>query len=156
MFTVKSRSNMNLVVCSVSEVDEALIAEASGFRVDGIGHESIVALAEARVEASPDYNALPGREDKYVRYTSKAGRMLICEVVRLTHPDEEGFPQLLEVINLQHPDRSFMIQASQAVPIDLSAMHPALANALLQGEQYEENGGGNTPKLTKGLRKKPE
>lgn len=155
MFTVKSRST-NLIVCNVSTTEEALIAEASGFRVDGVGWESIMDLAKARVEASPDYNSLPDKEDKFVLYNSKAGRSIVCEVVRLTHPDAEGYPQLLEVINLQRPDGSFMVPAGSVKPIDLSKMNPALVNAMIQGDHFEQDGGGNTPRLTKGLRKKAE
>ena len=152
-YVIKSRQT-NLSVANVSTAEEALIAEAAGFRADGVGYQSILELAELRVKESPDYNQLPNKEDRYVRYTTKAGKMIICEVVRLTAPDEEGYPQLVELINLARPDGSFMAQASNCKPIDLSSMSPALANALLQGTQmYDLYGGGDSPKLTKGIRK---
>jgi hypothetical protein len=166
-FVVKSRQT-NLVVDEVTDVEEALIAESAGFRVDAVGYLSVLELAEARCEAMPDYNLLPsqlpeedyptsrgtgGRQQLYVRYTSKAGRLMICEVVRLFHPDDEGYPQYLELVNPQRPDGSFVVQATACKVIDLASLSPGLANAILQGDRYEENGGGSTRKIKHGLRK---
>jgi hypothetical protein len=153
MFVVKSKST-GLIVARLSSVEEALIADAAGhLRVDAVGYDAVLELAQARVEASPDYNQIPDKSDRYAMYQTKAGRQMLVEVVRLTHPDAEGYPQLCEVVNPSRPDGSFMVQASGLKPVDLSAMTPELANALLQGTNYDTDGGGNTPKLTKGLKK---
>lgn len=150
-FVVKSRST-GAIVCRVTEVEEALMADCQ-FRVDADSYASILELARARAEASPEYNSLPSEEEKYVQYKTKAGRLLICEVVRLTHPDDEGYPQLAELVNPARPDGSFVVSTKGLKPIDLSTLSPELANALLQGETYEENGGGNSRKLKHGLRR---
>lgn len=152
-YAIKSRST-NLLVCLVPSVEEALIAEAAGLRADGTTDTSIRELAEARVKESPDYNSLPAKDERFVRYTTKAGRMIICEVVRLFCPDEEGYPQYVELINMARPDGSFCVQASGVKPVDLNAMTPELANALVQGiHNYDQDGGGNTPKLRHGLKR---
>lgn len=150
-FVVKSRSTGALVGRTV-DVEEALLFDGQ-YRVDGDSYDSILELAAARVEAMPDHNSLPSKEESWVRYTSKAGRLMICQVVRLTHPDAEGYPQLAELVNPQRPDGSFVVSTSGLKPIDLSTMTPELANALIQGETYEENGGGNHAKLRHGLRR---
>jgi hypothetical protein len=153
MFVVKSKST-GLIVARLSSVEEALIADAAGhLRVDACGYDAVLELAEARVSASPDYNSIPGQDERYAMYTTKAGRQMLVEVVRLTHPDAEGYPQLAEVVNPSRPDGSFMVQAGSLKVIDLSGMTPELANALVQGASYDQDGGGNAPKLTKGLKK---
>lgn len=152
-YTVKSRST-NKVICLVSEVEEALIAEASGFRVDGNDYVSILELAKARADESPDYHQMPEKAERYVRYRTKAGRSMVCEVVRLFAPDDEGYPQLCELVNPQRPDGSFCVQAREVSVIDLSKMTPALADALVRGvESCDEDGVGQTPKLKHGLRR---
>jgi hypothetical protein len=153
MFVVKSKSS-GLIVARLSSVEEALIADAAGhLRVDAVGYDAVLELAAARVESSPDYNRLPDRSERYATYVSKAGRQMIVEIVRLTHPDAEGYAQLAEVVNPSRPDGSFMVQASALKVIDLDSLSPALANALLQPNTYDQDGGGNAPKLTKGLKR---
>ena len=142
------------VVALVNTVEEALIAGAAQhLQVEAKGYESIVALAEAKVAANPANQTLPTPADKYVLYNSKAGNSIFCEVVRMYAPDAEGHPEWLELVNVQRHDNSFPGRADRCKVVDLTTMNPALANAMIQGQDYETFGGGNTPKLTKGLRK---
>lgn len=152
-YVVKTRET-NAIVCLESTVEGALVADScTWLRVDATTYASVLELAKARCEADPEHSTLPETEERYVQYKTKAGKMMICEVVRLTHPDAEGYPQLVELVNPGKPDGSFIAQARSCKPVDLSTLNPALVNALLQGDAYEENGGGNTPKLKHGLRK---
>ena len=142
------------VVCQVSTVEEALIAEASHMRVDAQGYGAVLELAKARVAADPGFNSFPEEEEKYVTYKAKrSGKVGIYEVVRLFNPGDDGAPQHVELMSVAHADGSFVVPASDVTVFDINSLHPALANAILQGDAYEQNGGGNTPKLTKGLRR---
>lgn len=133
MFTVIAKTT-NRIMANVPTTDEALIAEASGFRVEAHGKDSVLALARARCNESPDYNMLPEDDERYVKYKSKSGRTLVCEVVRLTHPDAEGYPQLLELMSLGRQDTSFVASASSCEVLDRETLSPDLWLALTSGE----------------------
>ena len=145
----------NKIVATLASVDEAMMAEGSGFRVEAIGRSSVNALAAARIAASPDYNQAPLRGEEWVKFRAKSGRVMVCEVVRLTHPDGEGYPQLVELVNPARPDGSFLCSTSAVEVLDQDSVSPELLAALKTGlENGHGNGNGHgQPKLTKGLKK---
>jgi hypothetical protein len=126
MFVVLSRAT-GLVVANLSSVEEALIADAaSHLRVEARGRGDVLALAKARCEQSPDYNALPHRDETWCRYTAKSGRQMVCEIIRLLAPGPDGHPQLVELVNPARPDQSFVAQASHCEVIERGSISDEL------------------------------
>jgi hypothetical protein len=140
MFTVTVRAT-NKVIDNLTDPEEALLAEAAGFRVEAHGAADVRALAALRIEQSPDYNTAPSEDEEWVRYTTKSGRLMICEVIRMTAPDDEGYPTLLELVNPSRRETSFLAQASSCRPLDLSTISPALADALRKGDPTDPGEG---------------
>lgn len=151
MFVVKSKTS-GAIICQLTDVEQALVAEGGGLQVQAIGRSDIQALAEARCESSPDYNRLPDEGEEWVKYTSKGGRMMICEVIRMCHPDSEGYPQLLELVHKSRPDTSFMGTADRCEALDLDSMSPELVKALTSGDD-ELDPEEPRNRLSKGLRR---
>lgn len=151
-YTVLSRTTRR-VVTNLTQVEEALIAEEAGFRVEAHGEFDVLELARARMEASPDYNSQPSPEEEWVKYTSKAGRLIVCRVIRLFAPDAEGYPQLAELVLPRQADTSFVAQASSCKVFDLGDLSPDLAAAIRDGELGDDNGEPTTPKMRHGLRR---
>lgn len=150
MFVMTTRGGKH--VANLQTVEEALVADAANFSVEAVGRGDVLALAAARCEASPDYNQQPECGEEWVKFTSKAGRLMICQVVRLTHPDTEGYPQLLELVNPARPDNSFLAQASSCKVLDTDSLSPELFKALTEGVGAEPET-ASSPKIKHGLRR---
>lgn len=154
MFIGKNRGDSTKIVWRTTDVEEAMLGEAAQFRVEGVGYISILELAKARCEASPDYSRFPDPSQRYVQYRSNKGNFGIYEVIREFAPDDvDGQPQWLELYNAKY-ETSFNGKASACKVIDLDKLPKELADAILRGaKECEEENIGSTPKLTKGLRK---
>lgn len=150
MYIVKSRSTGALVGNTV-DVEEAMLMDAAQFTVEAHGRPDVLKLATLRCDTSPDYNRLPEEDEKWVTYTTKSGRKMICEVIRMFAPDSEGYPQFLELISKTRPDTSFPGAADRCEVLDLSKLSPELAKALISDETSPDE--EPKLKLTKGLRR---
>ncbi len=156
MFIVKNRGgNSTDIVSRCNDVESALIAEAMGFRVDGVGYVSVLELAKARCEESPDYNLLPEADERYAMYRSNRGNSGIYEVIRWFSPDSDGGPQMVELFSMKHDNTSFNVSVKGIKLIDIDSLPKELADALLRGpEECARENIGNAPKLTRGLKKR--
>lgn len=150
MFTATTPAT-NKIVANLQTVEEALLAEAAGFRVEAHGRHDVEALAAAKIEQSPDYNIAPPVGEDWVTYTTKSGRKLVCEVIRLFAPDAEGYPQLAELVNPARPDNSFVAQCSGCKILDQDSISEDLLFALKNGIGAEDT--EQPKKLKHGLRK---
>lgn len=151
-YTVIAKST-GKIVCNLTDVEQALIAESEGFKVEAHGREDVIELACKRILDNPDYNKSPSEEDEWVRYKTNSGRTMICHCIRQFSPDAEEYPQLLELVSNLHPDTSFVGRAEQCKAFDMSELPRELADAIRNGDATVGEVGPDKPKMTKGLRK---
>ena len=138
MFVATIRGTQK-VVEQFRDVEEAMLAEELGLTVKGTSKASIEELAAYRCETSPDFSSLPNSDDEWVHFTSSSGQRMICRVLRLFRPDDDGFPTMVELMSMGRTDSSFVTGADKVKPIDMGSLSPGLRKALIEGTAFDED-----------------